>query len=76
MVGFSFAEYSINNINALQDDNNPNQPNYSAALELDYRFQINRWSYVQPYLQYIVKPNGTGAVENATVMGFEVGVYF
>jgi len=76
MAGFSFAEYSINNINALQDDNNPNQPNYSAALELDYRFQINRWSYVQPYLQYIVKPNGTGAVENATVMGFEVGVYF
>ena len=50
------------------------QPNYTAVLEVDYRIQINKWAFFQPYLQYII--NGTSAIENATILGFETGVIF
>jgi len=45
-------------------------------FEWDYRFAINGFSYIQPMAQYIVKPNGTGNVQNATVLGFQVGCTF
>ena len=45
-------------------------------LEFDYRIQVNKWFYAQPLLQYIIRPNGTGLVENATVLGFQLGVIF
>jgi len=76
MAVFGFGQYSIDNINALQASGNVNQPNYTAVLEVDYRIQINKWAFFQPYLQYIIQPNGTGAIENATILGFETGVIF
>jgi hypothetical protein len=60
----------------VREKGNVNQPNYTAVLEIDYRIQINKWAFFQPYLQYIIQPNGTGAIENATVLGFETGVIF
>jgi len=76
MAAFSFGQYSFYNIEALQDAGNVNQPNYTAVLELDYRIQINKWAFFQPFFQYIIQPNGTGAVENASILGFETGVVF
>ena len=55
---------------ALQERGNVNQPNYTAVLEVDYRMQINKWAYFQPFVQYFIQPNGTGAIENATILGF------
>lgn len=49
---------------------------YEAVLEFDYRIQVNKWFYAQPVLQYIIRPNGTGLVENATVLGFQLGLIF
>jgi carbohydrate-selective porin OprB len=51
---------------------------YTAVIEGGYRFQINGWSYVQPFAQYFSHPNGSGtaAVQNATVLGFLVGLVF
>jgi porin len=76
MAAFGFGQYSFYNIEALQASGNVNQPNYTAVLEVDYRIQINKWAFFQPYLQYIIQPNGTGAIENATILGFETGVTF
>jgi len=76
MAAFGFGQYSFFNIEALQEKGNVNQPNYTAVLEVDYRIQINKWAFFQPYLQYIIQPNGTGAIENATILGFETGVIF
>jgi carbohydrate-selective porin OprB len=28
------------------------------VVEFDYRIQLNSWSYVQPVVEYIVRPNG------------------
>jgi carbohydrate-selective porin OprB len=63
---------------AYQGDVNPAVDGYTAVIEGGYRFQINGWSYVQPFAQYFSQPNGSGtaAVQNATVLGFLVGLVF
>lgn len=76
MVAFGLGQYSYYNIENLQNNGKTNQPNFTAVLEFDYRFQVNNWSYVQPYLQYLIQPNGTGAIENDTVLGFMAGITF
>lgn len=45
-------------------------------LEGGYRFQLNGWSYVQPFFQYFSRPNGTEEVANAAVLGFLTGLVF
>ncbi|HVE15950.1 MAG TPA: carbohydrate porin [Chthoniobacterales bacterium] len=76
MFSVAYGSYSFYNIEALQEADNINQPNYTMIFEWDYRFAINGFSYIQPMAQYIVKPNGTGNVQNATVLGFQVGCTF
>lgn len=76
MFALGYGSYSFYNIEALQERGVVNQPNYSMVLEWDYRIQVNKWAYFQPFVQYIVKPNGTGAVANATVLGFQTSVNF
>ena len=77
MFSVAYGSYSFYNIENLQDNvGNVNQPNYTMIFEWDYRFMINGFSYIQPLAQYIVKPNGTGNVQNAAVLGFQVGATF
>jgi hypothetical protein len=54
---------------------NPSR-SYTAVLEGGYRFQINGWSYVQPFFQYFSRPNGTEEVANAAILGFLTGLVF
>ncbi len=49
---------------------------YEAVLEATYRFQINRFAYVQPDIQYIINPGGRGLYGNATIIGAQFGVNF
>ena len=44
--------------------------------EWDYRIQINAWGHFQPFMQYFIQPNGTGAVRNAMTLGFVYAVSF
>jgi porin len=76
MFSLAYGSYSYENIQALQARGRTNQPNYSLVLEWDYRIQINQWAYFQPFVQYLIQPNGTGAVANATVLGFSYAVSF
>jgi porin len=45
-------------------------------LEVGYRIQLNRFLYIQPDIQYIVQPGGTGAIPNTLVLGAQIGVSF
>ena len=54
---------------------NPSK-SYTAVIEGDYRYQINGWSYVQPFCQYFIRPQGTQTVQNSTILGFLVGLVF
>ena len=75
MFGIAFGEYSEKNVQAAQRKKKP-APSNTTFLEAGYRIKVNGWSYVQPFVQYIVQPNGTTAVANATILGLFVGVEF
>jgi porin len=47
-----------------------------AVLELNYRWFLSLWSYVQPDIQYIFRPEGTGTAGNAMVLQFQTGIVF
>jgi len=76
MFSIAYGSYSFDNIEALQSNGRTNQPNYSIVLEWDYRLQVNKWAHFQPFVQYFIQPNGTGAVQNATILGFAFGLVF
>jgi porin len=52
------------------------EPNQTVLIETGYRFKLNGWSFVQPFAQYIVHPDGTTAVANAAILGLFFGVDF
>jgi porin len=50
---------------------------YEMAIEATYRFYFrNRSLFVQPDLQYIVHPGGSSHVDDALVLGCQVGINF
>lgn len=61
---------------AYQSLDVPNARSYTAVLEGGYRFQINGWSYLQPFAQYVIRPAGNSTVQNAAILGFNVGLVF
>ncbi len=46
------------------------------VVEVAHRFQITPWSYFQPDLQYVIDPGGTGEIDDAVVVGAQMGVTF
>ena len=52
------------------------RPIYEMPIELGYRVQLNRFAYIQPDVQYVVRPGGTGNIPNATVLGVQFGASF
>ena len=47
---------------------------YELALELTYIIQATRWLQIQPDLQYIINPGGTGKIPDALVIGFQLAI--
>ena len=76
MFSIAYGSYSYYNIENLQNTGKVNQPNYTIFLEGAYRIQINEWAFIQPFIQYEIRPAGTGAVANATILGFYTGLTF
>jgi porin len=46
------------------------------VVEFAHRFQLTRWSYFQPDLQYVIDPGGTGDIPDAVVIGAQMGFTF
>jgi porin len=49
---------------------------YELVLEWTYGIQVARWLAVQPDVQYVVRPNGSSAIPNALILGFQVSMNF
>ena len=47
-----------------------------SNIELNYQVQLKPWFYVRPNVQYVFKPNGLNTIQNALVLGAEIGVTF
>jgi porin len=50
------------------------RPDYEWIFELGYRVQLTKFSYIQPDIQYVVQPGGSGDIPDATVLGVQFGV--
>jgi porin len=74
-VAFAYGNYSFSKLQADEAAGRPQQT-FEAVLEFDYRVQVNQFAYVQPFLQYLIRPGATGAVANATILGLQMGVTF
>jgi porin len=49
---------------------------YEMVLELNYRFDVVPWFYLQPDVQGIINPGGTGDIDNALVLALQFGIPF
>ena len=45
---------------------------YEVAIELTHEFQVTSWLSLQPDVQYILRPGGTGNIPDAWVLGLEL----
>ncbi len=76
MFALAYGNYSYYNTLAQRSRDSSNQPNYTIFLEWGYRVQLSPWAFVQPFAQYVIRPNGNGNVQNATILGLSTGVEF
>ena len=62
---------------AQQLDPNVGVQSHETALELTYRMALLKSAlYLQPDLQYVFRPGGTGRISDALVLGAQVAVNF
>jgi porin len=73
IFGTSYGKLS-DDYAAEQESMGLGDPTYEWIFELGYRFQLTKFAYIQPDIQYVVQPGGTGDIPNATVIGMQFGV--
>lgn len=49
---------------------------WEAVVELGYLIQVTGWLQIQPDLQYVLRPGGTGAIDDALAIGAQVTVTY
>lgn len=74
-IGTAYGMWS-NDLACTQSDMGLRKNIYEMMFELTYKAQINPWLFVQPDIQYILHPGGTGYIKDAVVIGTRVGVTF
>ena len=46
------------------------------VFEIGHRVQLTKYAYIQPDVQFIRTPGGSGRIDNALVLGVQAGVSF
>jgi porin len=67
--GLGVGTYDQTNIKNADRD-------YTMVLEGGYKLRVNGWSFVSPYIQYLIQPDGSRDVANATILGVQTGITF
>jgi porin len=47
-----------------------------TVVEANHRFQLAPWLYVTPDFQYVIRPDGRSDIDDAAVLGGEIGIDF
>jgi porin len=79
-VGAAYGRFS-DQLRRAQRDQQRQDPSvgvrdYELALEWTYVVQVTPWLQVQPDVQYVIRPGGTGNIPDALVLGFQLAVTF
>jgi len=75
VLGFVYGKFSSDYAGAVSDSGG-GYPEYEIVLEAAYRVNISQFAYIQPDLQWVINPGGTGDIPNALVLGAQMGVTF
>lgn len=75
VFGFIYGKFSKNYARTVQATG-AGYPQYEIVLEWGYRINFTKFAYVQPDLQWVINPGGTGKIPNALVLGAQMGVTF
>ncbi|ALJ56443.1 Porin B precursor [Candidatus Xiphinematobacter sp. Idaho Grape] len=75
-VAFAFGNYSYYSVLARRTQGRFLQRTSEAVWEVDYRFQANKWLRVQPFLEYLFRPSGSGHLKDALVLGVAAQLTF
>ena len=75
IFGVVYGNFSTTYASVLQK-NGLGNPTYELVYELGYRINLTKFAYVQPDLQWVINPSGTGNIPNALVVGAQMGVVF
>lgn len=49
---------------------------YEMVFEIGHRVQLTKYAYIQPDIQFIKRPGGTGNIDDAVVLGVQFGASF
>lgn len=52
------------------------RPTYEMVLELSYIYNVNSYFFIQPDIQYVIRPNGVKSTQDALVIGAQFGISF
>jgi porin len=72
VIHANFSSNYANSVSALGEGS----PSNETDLEWGYRVQVTNFAYIQPDVQYIIQPGGTGNIPNAVVLGAQFGLTF
>lgn len=75
LLSFYTGGFSSSYANA-QARNGVGRPTNETVLETSYIIQLTEALQIQPDLQWIIQPGGTGDIPNALVLGCQVAVIF
>lgn len=75
ILGFIYGQYSNDYANSVQQAGG-GRPKYELVFEAGYRIQLNKWAYIQPDIQWVINPGGTGDIPNGLVLGAQFGLRF
>ena len=75
LFGLAYGKFSRNYARTVEAAGN-GYPQYEMALEWGYRINFTKFAYIQPDLQWVINPGGTGRIPNALVLGAQMSVTF
>jgi len=75
IFGLVYGKFSNNYARTVAASGN-GYPQYEMVLEWGYRINFTKFAYVQPDLQWVINPGGTGNIPNALVLGAQMSVVF
>jgi len=74
-LGFYVAKFSDERNDAYKEAGLDTQ-DYEVGIELNHKFQVTPYLHLRPNIQYIMNPSGYDDIDNALVVGLEVGLTF
>jgi hypothetical protein len=73
IVGLIYGRFGDDYADTV-DPTGRNRPTRETVLEIAHRIQLSKFAYIQPDAQFVSRPGGTGAIDDAVVIGAQFGI--